>query len=318
MERPQAALKPLLLYLQRKNLGHPLRDRNPDLYHLVTVRTLEAYIWIVPSDKLNKILGGILARYQEIYRVSIFAYCILGNHLHLVLKPTLPNLDEFMENVLREMARRVNRAIGRRGYFWSRRYDDQVILSEEDLLEAFLYVTTNPVKHGLVAEASSWPGLHCLHQILDEKPRQYPFVQFSKEDEFGKPMISYHTLSLTPLPQMSALNRNNRVRELRAMIAARQKELATARRNAGLGFLGAKAIRSQPRGSKPVTVSYSPRPICYSKDPEIKRQYRADRRFFCDAYIDASIRFRSGDLTAEFPSHCFKPPLHRTPKKICQ
>ena len=170
-------------------------------------------------------------------------------------------------------------------------------------------------KFGTVsAEASSWPGLHCLHQVIDEKPRLYPFVHYSREDEKGRPQISYHSLNLTPLPQMSSLDKAERAKTLKVLINTSQEELVSSRKEKGQGFLGAKAIRSQPVGRKPIEVSYSPRPVCYTKDPEIRREYKADRRLFEDAYFDASERFRKGDLYTEFPLHCFKPPLHRLPR----
>ena len=119
-------------------MSRPLRDRDPENYHLVTVRTEEARIWMLPCKKLNTILGGIIARYQELLNITIYTFCVLGNHLHIALKAPDQNLDFFMENVLREFARRVNKYNDRSGHFWSRRYDDQVILSEEDLLQAYL------------------------------------------------------------------------------------------------------------------------------------------------------------------------------------
>ena len=108
-------------------MPRPLRDLAPENYHLVTVRTEEARIWMVPEKKLNSTIGGVIARYQEVFGIIIYTFCILGNHIHMVLKAKDQNLDEFMENVLREIARRVNWHNKRHGHFWSRRYDNQVI-----------------------------------------------------------------------------------------------------------------------------------------------------------------------------------------------
>jgi len=271
---------------------------------------------MVPSVKLNAIIGGVLAKYQEMFRIIVYAYCVLGNHIHLVLRAEEQNLDEFMENVLREIARRVNRHQHRRGHLWARRYDDQVILREEDLLEAFLYVITNAVKHGLVSDIRTWPGLECYHQLISEKERTLPFVHYSEEDEEGRPIITFHKLTLTPLPQHADLPQDERKETLIKLIQERQAELVKARKEKGLGFLGAKKICSQRPGRIPVAVSYAPRPICYTKNAEIRRYYRAERRAFKQAYYEASRSFRSGNYTTQFPPHCFKPPLHRKPKQL--
>jgi len=81
-------------------------------------------MWITPSSNVKKLIGGIIARYQEFLQIEIYAYCILSNHLHLLIKSPNGNTDEFCENVNREIARRLNWKHHREGQFWSRRYDD--------------------------------------------------------------------------------------------------------------------------------------------------------------------------------------------------
>ena len=298
-------------------MSRPLRDRNPGYYHLVTVRTEEARIWMVPCAKLNGIIGGILARYQTMYQVIIYAFCILGNHLHLLAKAPNDNLDQFMENVLREISRRVNRHNQRRGHLWARRYDDQVILNEDDLLEAYLYVVTNAVKHGLARRVRVWPGLHCYKQILSETPQTFCFVQYSKQDSRGRPVVTLHDLSLTPLPQHAGRAKKVRLKLVAELIEERESQIADERRQNNQGFLDPRCIASQKPGRKPLTVSYRTRPVCYTKDPCIRREYRADRRLFKQAYCEASEAFRNGAFRIKFPPYCFKPPLHRNSRSLC-
>lgn len=302
-------------------MPRPLRDLDPENYHLVTVRTDEAKIWMVPGKTLNETVGGIIARYQELFGIILYTFCILGNHLHMLLKAQDQNLDQFMENVLRETARRTNWKNNRQGHFWSRRYDDQVIRKEDDLLAAYLYVTTNAVKHGLIARISNYPGLHCYDQIMSESERVFPFVQRSqkaKDKNNGQPVISYHKLKLTPLPQHAKMTKKKRTELVRELIHKRETEIAEERKKVGKGFLGAKALKAQIAGRDPVEVSRSPRPVCYTKDPETRREYRAQRRLFREHYAEASEKFRAGELNTKFPAYCFKPPLHRKPKRTIQ
>ena len=295
-------------------MGHPLRDTDPDNYHLVTVRTLRAAVLMVPSDTLNALIGGIVARYQELFSITLFAYCILGNHLHLLLRAPQQNVDEFMENVLREIARRVNWELKQDGVFWGRRYDDQVIRKHSDLEEALLYIATNSVKHGLSKKASRWPGLGCYQQLLSEEERTFPFVFRSKKDKDGKPLVVYHTLKLTPLPQYAHLSKAERTETLRDRLAEREAALQQGRAASGEGFMTPEAVKAQRPGRRPVKVSRSPRPICYTKDPAVRRAYKADRREFRRCYREASEAFRAGNYDVEFPRYCHKPPAHRKPK----
>lgn len=194
-------------------MSRPLRNTDPEVYRLITIRTQEARLWITPSSNVKKLIGGILARYQEAFEILIYAYCVLGNHFHLLIKAPKGNTDEFCENVNREIARRLNWKHRREGSFWGRRYDDQVVLSEDDLLEAFLYVTTNPTKHGLLRDSSEWPGLNSFHQAISEKTRQFSFYHYSAPE--GGERVSTHGLELSILPQFEGLSKAERTVELK-------------------------------------------------------------------------------------------------------
>ena len=163
---------------------NPLRDRDPNIYHHIAVRTVEARIWMTPTTKMRKLIGGVIARYQELLEIQIFAYCVLGNHLHMVVKAPKSNCDEFYANVNREIARRVNWKCHREGPLWARRYSDQEVLDDEaDLLDAFLYVNTNPTRHGLVRDSGTWTGLSSYNHALNEKELTFPFYHYSASDD---------------------------------------------------------------------------------------------------------------------------------------
>lgn len=292
----------------------PLRDRNPFYNHLVTVRTEEARLWMSPSEKVRDVVGGVIARYQEIFNVVLYSVAILGNHLHILLHAPGQNLDEFMENALREIARRINRLNKRQGHFWSRRYDDQVVLLDEDMLEAYLYVLTNAVRHGLVQHARFWPGFNCYAQVLDGQARKYPFVHYSKRNKKGIPQVTYHQLRLTPLPEHRQLSLVERTTLIRQLIEEREQQIRAKREAEGKGFLGVEKLVRQLPGQIPKEVSYSTRPPCYTTDRKERAEYIAERKEHRGYYQEASVRFRAGELTTEFPEPCFKPPLHRRPR----
>lgn len=289
----------------------PLRDSDPAKYRLVTIRTDEARLWMVPSNNVNKLIGGIIARYQEIFKIEIYSYCVLSNHYHLLTRAPQSNLDEFEENVNREIARRMNWKCQRRGKFWARRYDDQEVKSLDDLLEAFLYVTTNSVRHGLVEDARDWPGLHSHHHCLDETDRSFSFTRYTVDQA---PVTSRHTLRLSVLPQFKELSRAERRKLLKKLLDKRMETIGKQRREEGKGFLGVDKILSQIPGSYPQEVSRSKRPACYSKSAELRREHRASMRLRRESYRDASMRYRAGIKDVEFPIYSFKPPLHRLPR----
>ncbi|GEM_PF-1519785 len=308
-------------------MTRPLRIRDPEGIFLVTVRTSGAAIWMVPHQKLNATLGGILARYQEMSGVEIFAYCFLGNHYHLLIRAPKGNLDEFCENVNREVARRVNKVHGRKGQFWGRRYDAQLVIEEADQLEALTYIITNPVHHGLVRSSLSWPGLGCYKHIVSEIPSEFTFKKFVYVKKSGRkksnsnvifiePQVMTHKLILSPIPALSDCSKGERVGRIRDMVHARSAKIIVERETSGRGFLEAKAILQQPAGKIPRKVSNSPRPACYTKNIAAHREFVLWYRGFRSAYNHASEIYRKGQFLVDFPINCYRPPAHRVPNDL--
>ena len=73
----------------------------------VTVRTLHSLLLLRPSPTLNDIVLGVFARAQERFGVEVHAFCVLSNHMHLLLSPgSQRNLSAFMQFVLAEASSR--------------------------------------------------------------------------------------------------------------------------------------------------------------------------------------------------------------------
>ena len=263
-----------------------------------------------PSRKVNKLLGGILARYCEIFNITLYAFAFLSNHYHLLIKCPGANSDEFMENLNREIARRLNWNNKRSGHFWARRYSEQQVLSEDDLLEAFLYVNTNCTKHALVKNPALWPGLSSYSQSLNEKSTSYSFYHYSDQDI----KVTRHKLKLTPLPQFANLSKEERRGELLRLLKERTEFLVAER--GSLGFLGVEAVLAQDPNSTPISTARSPRPACYTKCVQLRQDFNEHDKLRRTEYALASMRYRLGDNSVVFPDFTFKPPLHRKPRLV--
>lgn len=310
-------------------MGRPLRDTAPGKVHLITTRTARAELLLVPDPKLNGIVGGVIARYVEMFGIELFAYCILSNHYHLLIRAPEGLLPRFVENVNREISHRVNRLLRRKGYVWGRRYDDQVTIEPYDALEGMLYIVTNPVNHGLVANPRHWPGLTCYQQLLTEKPRDFYFVHYTEYRRAKRRALftgdqvhpsdyqSKHTLKLSPLPIYESLSTDERLKTIKKLIEKRTLRLYRERQAEGKSFLGRKAVLKQPRqGRIPERPSQSPRPRCYTRNPQAGLAFRQEEKLKRAAYDVASYKYRAGNLSTEFPPHCFKPPTHHLPKRF--
>jgi len=91
-------------------------------------------------------------------RYRLLAWCIMPNHVHVLLEPTSGNsLGTILRTWKSFSARHANRVLGRDGPFWHRDYFDRYIRDDGHLERTIYYVENNPVKAGLTAVSSAWP-----------------------------------------------------------------------------------------------------------------------------------------------------------------
>ena len=91
------------------------------------------------------------------HEVRIWAYCLMPNHVHLiVVPPTAEALCPAIGEAHRRYTRMVNFREGWRGHLWQGRFAS-FPMDGGHLLAAARYVERNPVKARLVGSAAAWP-----------------------------------------------------------------------------------------------------------------------------------------------------------------
>ena len=89
--------------------------------------------------------------------IDIWAYCLMTNHVHLVVKPRKgSNLSRAIGETHRRYTRMINFRENWRGYLWQGRFASYP-MDELWLLRAVAYVELNPVKAGRVERAWDYP-----------------------------------------------------------------------------------------------------------------------------------------------------------------
>ena len=89
--------------------------------------------------------------------IEIWAYCLMTNHVHLIVKPHVhSNLGKAIGETHRRYTRMINFRQNWRGYLWQGRFAS-FPMDENWLLQAAAYVELNPVKAGIVKHAWEYP-----------------------------------------------------------------------------------------------------------------------------------------------------------------
>jgi REP element-mobilizing transposase RayT len=90
-------------------------------------------------------------------RYFLYAWVVMPNHCHLLLRPRPGNsLERILHSLKSYTALEANRVLGRRGRFWMREAFDRYIRNTLHFERAVRYIENNPVKAGLCASPEDW------------------------------------------------------------------------------------------------------------------------------------------------------------------
>ena len=102
---------------------------------------------------------------------ALHAYCLMTNHVHLLLTPaTVDSCARLMQRLAQLHTQYVNRTYGRSGSLWEGRFHSCLVQSEEYLLACYRYVERNPVEAGLCDRPGEYEWSSCrtnAHGIID-------------------------------------------------------------------------------------------------------------------------------------------------------
>jgi putative transposase len=99
------------------------------------------------------LLGHVVTR----QRWFCLAYCLMHNHVHLLLETPAPNLGTGMQRLHGLYGQAFNRRHGRCGHVFQGRFGSNRIQTSEHLLTTIRYIALNPVAAGFCGSALDWP-----------------------------------------------------------------------------------------------------------------------------------------------------------------
>lgn len=137
-------------------MSRPLRLEFPGaVYHVTSRGDRREPIFVDDEDRLA--LLDVLAQAADRFDAQALAYCLMGNHYHLVLHTRAANLSRFMRHLNGVYTQRFNRRHGLVGHLFQGRFKAILVDRDAYLLALCRYVERNPVAAGLVPAAGEWP-----------------------------------------------------------------------------------------------------------------------------------------------------------------
>ena len=138
----------------------------PGLLQHVIVRGIERRnIFRNNTDRLD-----FVERFSNLLEqtgTDCFAWALIQNHFHLLLRPNRCELKQFMRRLLTGYAVCFNKRHGRSGHLFQNRYKSIVCEEDNYLLELIRYIHLNPLRAGLVKDLNTLSSYAwCGHSVL--------------------------------------------------------------------------------------------------------------------------------------------------------
>jgi putative transposase len=131
-------------------MAQPLRFLIEESIVFVTTRLKNQRFRL--SDEEKRIIQETLIEASDHEEIVLYAYVIMPDHFHALLKPNGNELSKTMQLLKGRSSRRINK-----GILWQKGFHDFMIVSEKKFEEKFNYIHKNPVLKGLAENPESYP-----------------------------------------------------------------------------------------------------------------------------------------------------------------
>lgn len=222
----------------------PRQYSESGFYHVVLRGNGKQIIFEDDSDR--QMFLKLLMEKKAADSVRIIAWCLMSNHIHLLIDDPEGSLSHFMHAISTAYARYFNEKTGHVGAVFQGRFTSVPITSDDQLLQAVRYIHENPAKAGAGSvDAYRWSsygeylgraGITDTETVFDVVGGTRGFLHFCDDGRFG----TYYLRSTKRVPDEDALE------AARCTLGGREpaelKEMAKGQRDASLRLLRAAGI----------------------------------------------------------------------------
>lgn len=135
-------------------------------YHVFSRGNEKKSIFVSDADR-EKFLGYLRQAHQR-FKIKIHAFCLMGNHYHLVVETPLANLSRTMQFIGTAYTVYFNKRLNRSGHLFQGRYRAIIVEKDQYLKELVRYIHLNPVKKGLAKNPAKYLWASYKYYIGEE------------------------------------------------------------------------------------------------------------------------------------------------------
>lgn len=113
------------------------------IYHIMARSISEVQLFKDDEDKKKYML--LIKEYQEVYNFKVYAYCLMDNHLHLIIDSNGADISKIMQCINFKYARYFNNLHKRHGHLFQDRFKSKIITDDRYLIVLSAYIHNNPL-----------------------------------------------------------------------------------------------------------------------------------------------------------------------------
>jgi putative transposase len=124
------------------------------IYHLI-LRGINKQV-IFEDDEDRERFMWCLQYYKELSQYKMYGYCLMNNHIHLLIKEGKEPIAKTMKRIGVSYVSWFNRKYGRCGHLFQDRFKSEAVESDEYFLMVLRYIHQNPMKTGEVKKIAAY------------------------------------------------------------------------------------------------------------------------------------------------------------------
>jgi REP element-mobilizing transposase RayT len=118
----------------------------------------------------------VLEKYKDICQYKLFAYCLMDNHLHLLLKEGKEPLETVMRRICGSYVFWYNKKYDRIGYLFQDRFKSEPVEDDEYFFTVLRYIFNNPIRAGMTNRVKDYKWTNYDDYIEENKRTDTEFV----------------------------------------------------------------------------------------------------------------------------------------------
>jgi REP element-mobilizing transposase RayT len=146
------------------------------IYHVI-LRGINKQI-IFEDDEDHEMFLKTLKQYKTQSQYKLLAYCLMGNHVHLLLKTEKEELGQIFRRIGASYVYWYNHKYNRTGHLFQDRYKSEVVETDAYLFAVLRYIHQNPIKAGIVnkLEEYTWSSYAEYLRLTNDQYIDQDFV----------------------------------------------------------------------------------------------------------------------------------------------